>query len=258
MKKKYLLYIDILGFSEIVKKKNVKVIEIYNIIDELNVHRHHAFNTIVFSDTIIIYNKYQLQKPQDHRYFSMYLCEFAQDLLYRFVGKDIYFRAILDYGEFEHKSLKNIECFFGETLINCYNLEKKIPSIGLFITESAARFQSIFKMKKFDDGICFVFLQQYLESFVSHFKDTDGDYNLLIELDLSYPIVREIRILEDVYKKMNWHPTANIRSKYATYWNVYKQMYPWPLNKWESNNFSMNDIIISEEWEKIYKDIYSE
>lgn len=42
--KKYLLYIDILGFKDLVADKPRKIEMLYGIIDSLNVHAHHAFS----------------------------------------------------------------------------------------------------------------------------------------------------------------------------------------------------------------------
>lgn len=53
---KFLLYIDILGFTEMAIKEPRKVERIFATIDSLNVHQHGAFKTIVFSDTILVYN----------------------------------------------------------------------------------------------------------------------------------------------------------------------------------------------------------
>ena len=99
--KKYLLYIDILGFADLVKNDKEKVRKLYQVINSLNVHTHKAFSTLVFSDTILVYNKDDPNSPDDHRYISMYSIEFAQDLCYSLIGQDIYFRAIIDYDEFE-------------------------------------------------------------------------------------------------------------------------------------------------------------
>lgn len=51
------LYIDILGFSEMVQKQPCKIEKIFQIIDRLSVYKHYAFETIVFSDTILVFNK---------------------------------------------------------------------------------------------------------------------------------------------------------------------------------------------------------
>jgi len=113
MQEKFLLYIDILGFSDLINsEKGTR--DLYKIIDSLNVHSHDVFQTIVFSDTIVVYNKEPVEDRKTAEYVVCYATEFAEDLHYRLIGKNIYFRAMLTYGEFEHYTLRNIECFFGK------------------------------------------------------------------------------------------------------------------------------------------------
>ena len=69
---KAFLYIDILGFGQLVKDNSPKTEKIFEIIDGLNVHRHFAFQTIVFSDTILVFNKNE--EYQNH-YYVTYLIE---------------------------------------------------------------------------------------------------------------------------------------------------------------------------------------
>ncbi len=52
MDKRYLLYIDILGFSQMAEKNPKKIPVLYAAIDRLNSHKHNVYKTIVFSDTI--------------------------------------------------------------------------------------------------------------------------------------------------------------------------------------------------------------
>jgi hypothetical protein len=94
MDERFLLYIDILGFSELVKTPE-RVAELYKIINYLNVHRHDVFTTIIFSDTILVYNNKHAAGLREVQYLIMYLCEFAQDLFYRLIGRDIHFRGYL-------------------------------------------------------------------------------------------------------------------------------------------------------------------
>ena len=54
---KTFLYIDILGFKNLVTSNTDKVESIFKIIDSLHVHKDIAFQTIVFSDTILVFNK---------------------------------------------------------------------------------------------------------------------------------------------------------------------------------------------------------
>lgn len=56
MSDRFLLYIDILGFSNMVRDEPRKVVRVYEILDTLNVHNQSDFKVIVFSDTILIYN----------------------------------------------------------------------------------------------------------------------------------------------------------------------------------------------------------
>src|ERR1039457_5888675 len=87
---RFLLHIDILNFGNLIAQKG-KVEELYEIINKLHVHRHDVFTTIIFSDTILVYNKSHARGLEDVRYLVMYLCEFAQDLFYRLIGRDIHF-----------------------------------------------------------------------------------------------------------------------------------------------------------------------
>jgi len=77
---KKLLYIDILGFSNLVEEKPRKINMLYRIINFLTVHSHYAFKTIVFFDTSIVYNRKDPVSDYDRNYLVMYACEFAQDL----------------------------------------------------------------------------------------------------------------------------------------------------------------------------------
>ena len=54
MVQRLFLYIDILGFKDLVKSGS-RVEELYRRIDRLNVHTDRDFTCIVFSDTILVY-----------------------------------------------------------------------------------------------------------------------------------------------------------------------------------------------------------
>ncbi len=136
MNAKYLLYIDILGFENLVGASVAQVRRLYSIIDTLNVHRHQGFRAIVFSDTILVYNDFPLENDDAHQYAAMFSCEFAQDLLIRLVGQNVFFRAVLEYGEFAHEALRNVQSFFGPALIKAYKREKQLQAIGLFASDA--------------------------------------------------------------------------------------------------------------------------
>jgi len=67
---RFLLYIDILGFTDMTNNEPRKVARVYSILDELNVHKHNSFKTIVFSDTILVYNP-DLAKTDRERISNM-------------------------------------------------------------------------------------------------------------------------------------------------------------------------------------------
>jgi len=55
--KRVFLYIDILGFENTVRNNPRKADQIFEIFDELKVHGHFALQTVVFSDTVLVFNK---------------------------------------------------------------------------------------------------------------------------------------------------------------------------------------------------------
>ena len=76
-----MLYLDILGFRELVMS-SIRVMELYYIINLLSVHKDAGFKTIVFSDTLLVYNPTDV--PESDRWVEvMFLCEYVQQLLHR-------------------------------------------------------------------------------------------------------------------------------------------------------------------------------
>lgn len=240
MPTKYLLYIDILGFADLVRRDPQQVEKIYGVLDSLNVHRHKVFRTIVFSDTVLVYNR-QDPRPTDtaaHEYVVWYALEFAEDLHHRLTGQDIYFRAVLVSGEFQYYALDNIDCFFGEALINAYTREKTIPSIGLFIDSACNQYNRYFRTEPFGNDLHFVYLNRSVESLQ---QETNGEFPVdPILLDNNYPfLTSQVRFLRDVYIMMRTHPTSAVRTKFQTAWDYYKRRYPRILAALEEGEFDM-------------------
>ena len=94
---KTLLYIDILGFGQLVKDNSPEIKEIFKIMDGLNVHKHFALQTIVFSDTMLVFNK---NKEYPNHYYVTFLIEYAQQLFYRLSLINVYFKGIITFGDF--------------------------------------------------------------------------------------------------------------------------------------------------------------
>jgi hypothetical protein len=248
---KYLLYIDILGFGELVEQDPKAIDEIYSIVDSLNVHRHDAFTTIVFSDTILVYNKNDPSQRYEHSYYVMFACEFAQDLLHRFVAKDRFFRAILTYGAFDHYRLENTECFYGPALVSSYKKEKMIQSHGLFIDNNCNRYNDVFNTAQYDTSLRFVYLTQALDRF-SYFAQ-DGlpiDASLIDDTDEAYVLMPEIRHLQDIYWLMHKHPDPRVRVKHLAAWHFYRSKYQVIVDELERNKFRPESISPKYDWSR--------
>jgi hypothetical protein len=264
MNEKYLLYLDILNFSDLVKNDSSKVDYIYEIIDSLNVHKHDAFDTIVFSDTVLVYNKIDPLSQKDHSYLTMFSIEFAQDLLYRFIGKELYFRGVLTWGPFRHYQLKNINCFYGPALIESYLGEKEIQGTGLYIHNSAQQNNEIFKINRFDMNYSFVYLNQNLDRLFHTFGPFSNvnfpilDPFFLDDTDFPLFIAKDIVMLRDVYDKMTNHKDKKVRVKFSTTWQFYKLRYPEFLSALESNRFSFDVICPGYDWSDAEKRAYND
>ncbi|MBA7522933.1 hypothetical protein ES705_15053 [subsurface metagenome] len=250
MQNKYLLYIDILGFSHLVRADETRVDTLYEIIDSLNVHRHHAFKTLVFSDTILVYNTIEPQSKHDHQYLVMYACEFAQNLLYETIGLDYHFRAILTYGKFQHYQLEHIDAFYGKGLISAYTIEKKIFCTGLFIDKKSNSYNNIFSVSRYDDNLSFVYLNQTLDRLLLDHEagplPVKGD--LLADMDMHWHLAKDVRMLQDVHNLMRTHKDPLVRAKFLAAWDFFYQRYPKFINLMVKKNFDLGIIAPDLDW----------
>ncbi|MCK4829946.1 hypothetical protein KA005_80230 [bacterium] len=136
---RYLLFLDILGFSKFVENKSPQ--EVYDVIDsalrsfsrweELN----QQFKTIYFSDTFLFY-----QEPKgygDWAFLDVYAI--GGMLLSALLAKEIPARGSITFGEFEIKadSTNKHQLYFGKALIEAYETEKREQWIGITIQPSA-------------------------------------------------------------------------------------------------------------------------
>lgn len=234
---RYLLYIDILGFSEMTAREPRKVARLYATLDSLNAHTHKSFRTIVFSDTILVYNPVLAQTDEDRNYLVWYLIEFAEDLHHRLTAQDIYFRAVITTGTFSHYNLKNIECFFGEALVDAYLHEKQIPSIGLFIKNDCNQHNRYFRVAPFDDDYQFVYLNRSLETL----HEMSGDVFPFTDpgsQDQAPYTPWQIRFLEDLHINMRTHRDPKVRTKFLTAWDFYAKRYPGMTHALVAGNFT--------------------
>lgn len=246
---KYFLYIDILGFSQLVATSPEKVDDLYEAVASLNVHAHDAFEAIVFSDTVLIYNTVDSAHTKDDEYLVMYLCEFAKDLQYRLAGRDIAFRAILTYGPFVHYTLNNIPCFYGQALIDTYNAEKNIQAMGVFIDKSISKYITVFSLSSFDDKYDFVHTTQ---SFQEVEDLHQGVFPLnefsLTQTDLGVVFAAEFLYAKYLYDNSLSQSVETIKQKYVNTIEFYRSRYPKSMAVLLSQNFSPNTVSSSVQW----------
>lgn len=258
----FLLYIDILGFAEMARREPHKVVRLYAILDSLRAHQlgepSNMFKTVVFSNTVLVYNSTPAETEEDSWNSVWYLIEFAEDLNLRLTGQDIFFRAVLTTGSFSYYNLKNIECFFGEALITAYLRGKNIPSIGLFIDEPCNKYNRCFRTVPFDKDLSFVYLNRQLEglSMITGGQfPVEGQSGAIMFRLLPW----HIRFLKDVHSLMRTHPTPQVRIKFSTAWGFYKQRYPGMLRDMEQSEFSLPALVGNNSWqasiEKMERDI---
>lgn len=255
MKEKFLLYIDLLGFSNIVGASD-KVRSLYKIVDSLNAHKHHYFKTIVFSDTILVYNTEEPKDDSDRNYIVWYAIEFAEDLHHRLIGTGTFFRAVLTHGEFDHYNLENIECFFGRALVDAHHSEEKLPAIGLFIDDKCQQFNEYFPTASFIPNRRFVYLNRSLERLQETSNGVLPVDPLYVDTSQEFPfILWELHFLREVYKQMQAHPIPSVRAKYLATWDLYHQRYTTILDVLRPRGFEPEAICPTGDW-NLYKTVF--
>lgn len=238
-KERFLLYIDFLGFSEMVKHKPSKVRELFNIINQLNVHYHDAFKTIVFSDTILVYNIDYAISSSDEDYYVMFLIEFVEDLFYRIANKNFFFRAFIVKGEFEFTELKNFQQYFGKALLKAYNSEKNFPYIGLFIDEKSNKNNKVFTTKKITKDYSYVFINQSLDNYCQDFNEFPIDKYIAEEDCLIENISADILYLKSLFLLSQSTVDNKILEKTRNTLEIYKQQFPEFYNECLQHNFDI-------------------
>ncbi len=249
MRNCYLLYIDILGFSHYVTKDTLQVRRIYKIIEDLNAHHHDAFKVIVFSDTVLIYNLVEPITNHDRNYYVMFLIEFAQNLLYEFSGKKLFFRALLVNGEFEHIISGKFEKYFGKALVRAYVKEKSIKCCGLFIDKESQKNNQVFSVAKHDNDVFFVYLNQSLDAFYNgELGAWPVDADLMFDTDSQWHLAKDIYSLRDVFTLMSKHRNVDVRSKMKATWGYYEKRYPKLMRDLVSQNFDLSVLSKGFDW----------
>jgi hypothetical protein len=252
MRDKYLLYIDVLGFRNLARTNPQRVYDLYRVVASLNVHDSDSFAAIVFSDTIIIYNTSEPIDGPDSASAVMFLCEFAQDFLYRLTGYELFFRAVLTRGPFEHYYLNQVPCFFGEALIDAYQSEKQIKATGLFIHNSCQPYNRIYATTRFDDTWSFVFLTQRMTELEDmHFGLLPLNKIEALDTDLPWLLGPEVLYLKAIYENATSQTDASVREKYSNAWSLYARRYPVATETLVSEKFSLSAVSPDFDWQQL-------
>ena len=240
------MYLDILGFSDMVADKS-RILKLFEIIDELNVftHKKNDFKCVVFSDTVLIHSPIPWDRCRDDvkAWLVMYACEFAKDLFYRLIGRDIHFRALLSVGDFEHRSLSNFDAFFGNELVRLHQQERKILCSGLLIDNNLLKYCNIFRTTMYDQDFHYVHLMQDLKDFSWRESAYPFDADLFCNMDIEPYLVYDLKYLENVYTHLhNQNLPQSVRAKYDGTWRMICSRHAGLLNTLVKHNFNPRSI----------------
>ncbi|WP_338965056.1 hypothetical protein [Fusobacterium nucleatum] len=174
-KDRYIVFIDILGFKDIVNKSNndnkkaEEILENLKCIERIKKENDEIFNltsinrrVTIFSDSIII--SYPSLNDEGGCFLSLVL-----DIIYisiELLDKGIYIRGGMTYGKLYHED--NI-CF-GPAMVEAYNLEQKATYPRIIIDKNTIQkaldspgldrhqidFKDIEKLIKIEDNICYI------------------------------------------------------------------------------------------------------
>jgi hypothetical protein len=220
-----------------------KIRDIYRVINSLGVFGEAPyFKCIVFSDTILVYSNVTEGKREASQ-LIMFMCEFAQDLFHKLISRDMHFRAILTYGDFEHDEMENIEAFYGPTLVRTYRQESQIHCMGLFIDNALIPDCDIFHTTQYSKDLSYVHLMQTLEhlSVDAYLYPLHGEY--IAATNMQYFNAPWLVYLRNISKHMNdANLPASVRSKYVNTWQMIRSRHFNLLNVLERYSFDFNEV----------------
>lgn len=252
MRKKLLLYIDILGFSELVNEGTERIDDLYEVIASLNAHKHDAFRCVIFSDTILIYNVDGGDTSRDLSYLLMFECEFAKDLLHRLTKRGIFFRAVITSGYFHHYQLNEVPCFYGAALVDAHNAEKDIKAIGLFMSNDLLHYCDIFHYAPFNEDVSFIYITQMLDEMEQLCgSDVPGLGLYINERELNWNAGPELLHIADLCQgaRSNW--PEPIKRKYVRSVELYRSRYPRIVECLEKNNLDISAVVPDADWKAV-------
>lgn len=232
---KAFLYIDVLGFKNLVTCSSNKVKLIFQIIDSLHVHKDIAFQTIVFSDTILIFNK---DNKYPLHYYVTYLIEYAQQLFYKLSMINVYFKGIITLKSFTYIEMQNFNAYYGEALISTYQDEKELNGFGVYIDKFISNNAFLFDKIEINEKYNYILLCQ---SLIKLYKETKGKLPtskiILTKTDDYYRIDEDLRFLREIDYYRKHIKDDHLRKKYNYVYNIYKSFLPNFFDTFEKEGF---------------------
>ncbi|WP_394678773.1 hypothetical protein [uncultured Sphingobacterium sp.] len=233
--KRAFLYIDILGFENLARSNSSKIDKIFQIFDSLKVHSHHALQTVVFSDTILVFNK---DNDWSTDYYCTYLIEYAQELFYRLSFINVYFKGLLTYGEFNFSQLTNIQAYYGKALIDTYHDEGTLEGFGLYIHKTLTEYVVIFDKTQFTENYDYILLCQSLKNLYDYANGIlPVSLEALTETDTFHRVDEDLRFLREIAFIKDNHPIERVRKKYKDVYDIYKRELPLFFDAFEKEGF---------------------
>jgi hypothetical protein len=262
------LYIDILGFSELVKEP-AKVRRLFRMLDEARIHLDSNYQSIAFSDTIVAYNRHRGLSGQAKTTELMFLIELTQELFLKLAGSGTFFRAVITEGEFFHEKMKHMDAFFGQALVDTYRAEKQLVGLGLFLDVDLRPFNQVFRWSEFSSKYDFVYLTHYCthlcprraDLFDSNDPMSDAQFPLPGEIldasGLQHMIYPEILHLQEVRSTMDHHPNPSVRAKHLATWQMYKKEYSRLIQSLENHGMEP-DGVATLDWRSVKQQFYDQ
>jgi hypothetical protein len=245
----YLLYIDVLGFGDLVETAPERVEDLFEIVSSLNLHKNGDFAAIAFSDTILVHNVSMPSNDHDRQCIVMYQCEFFRDLLHRVAGRGISFRAVLTYGFFQHYLLNDTPYFYGSALNRAYRADKRLQITGLVMDEHCHRYSNIFSSRPLDDEWHYVFVTQAIDEWEDVYVGMMPLPRIVVhETDLGWVLGPEIETLAFSAQQAQEHHDARVREKHSATLSQYRSRYPNCFAALESTGFKMEAVSAEFDW----------
>ena len=259
MNERFLLYIDLLGFSDLVHAKPTAISDIFDALDRSQAHSHGDFEVIQFSDTLLVFNNKNPANDYDKHYFTMYLCEFAQELQYMLLSRDTFFRGLVTCGQFEDtgsspNSYTHIRAFWGKGLIHAYRTTNSIQAIGLFVDDHIKPHMRVFPTHPYDDRNHVWFVDTTSVSrqefgYMTSKHDIPNAMNYVRLCGLEQLLAYDLLFLRRLFEFSHNNTLApRVRTKYLTTWEMYRQEYSILCQAIEDAEFDFKRLF-SYDWE---------